>query len=304
MEDDKMIQGLVSIAIPAYKRKWLSSAIESVLNQDYGNIELIIVDDHSPQNLKEVVEPYLVDKRVSYYFNEVNVGKESVAINWNKCLEYVRGEFFVLLCDDDVLMPNFVSTLLKLAQKYPQCNIFHGSRALYHENTGTTEVLESWSEYESFEEFVKAKLEVKRKHTITEFLYRSESIVAEKYKVFPVAYFSDDASILSIVKNGGIASSQEPVCKIRISDEQISSVGKYAVEKVGATMMYYDWFKATIALPTPQYAFKDEIDNWVYRFFSETTFINKIQILSMVPNYVWPFKQKMVLFLKALFDRC
>ena len=298
------MQGLVTIVIPAYKRKWLNEAIQSALAQDYSNIELIIVDDHSPQNLKEVVEPYLVDKRVSYYFNEVNVGKESVAINWNKCLEYVRGEFFVLLCDDDVLMPNFVSTLLKLAQKYPQCNIFHGSRALYHENTGTTEVLESWSEYESFEEFVKAKLEVKRKHTITEFLYRSESIVAEKYKVFPVAYFSDDASILSIVKNGGIASSQEPVCKIRISDEQISSVGKYAVEKVGATMMYYDWFKATIALPTPQYAFKDEIDNWVYRFFSETTFINKIQILSMVPNYVWPFKQKMVLFLKALFDRC
>ena len=147
---------------------------------------------------------------------------------------------------------------------------------------------------------MKAKLEVKSKQTNTEFLYRSESIVAEKYKVFPVAYFSDDASILSIVKNGGIASSQEPVCKIRISDEQISSVGKYAVEKVRATMMYYDWFKATIALPTPQYAFKDEIDNWAYRFYSETTLINKIRILLMVPNFVWPLKQKAVLFLKAL----
>lgn len=296
--------GLVSIAIPAYKRKWLKDAIESALTQDYEKIELIIADDHSPQNLKEVVQPYLVDERVSYYFNEINVGKESVANNWNRCLEYVRGEFFVLLCDDDVLMPNFVSTLLLLAQKYPQCNIFHGRRMLYYEETGSTEILESWPEFESFEDFVRAKSLVKRKHTITEFLYRSKNIVSEKYTVFPVAYFSDDASILKIVKNGGIASSQEPVCKIRISDEQISSAGKYAVKKVRATMMYYDWYKTTIAPQTPLYEFKDVIDNWVYRFFKETTLLNRIRILTIVPSYVWPFKQKMVLFLKALFDSC
>ena len=298
-----MVQGLVTIAIPAYKRKWLNEAIESALAQDYSNIELIIVDDHSPQNLKEVVEPYLADKRVSYYYNEINVGNESVAINWNKCLEYSRGEFFVLLCDDDVLMPNFVSTLLCLAQKYPQCNIFHGSRMFYHEKTGSTEVLESWPEYESFEEFVKAKSEVKRKHTITEFLYRSRSIVAEKYIVFPVAYFSDDASILRIVKDGGIASSKEPVCKIRISDEQISSAGKFAVEKFKATLMYYDWYKTFIVPPKSLQVIKNEIDDWAYRFYSETTLRNKIRILLMVPNYVWPFKQKGILLLHALMGR-
>lgn len=296
-----MVQGLVTIAIPAYKRKWLNEAIESALAQDYSNVELIIVDDHSPQNLKEVVEPYLFDKRVSYYYNEINVGKESVAINWNKCLEYAKGEFFVLLCDDDVLMPNFVGELLSLAQKYPQCDIFHGNRMLYHEKTHTTEVLESWPEYESFDEFVKAKAEVKRKHTITEFLYRSKSIVTNKYKVFPVAYFSDDASILRIVKNGGIASSQEPLCKIRISDEQISGAGKYAVEKVRATLMYYEWYNLFVVPPKPQSVINNEIDHWSYSFYRETTLIDKIRILSMVPNYVWPVKQKIFLFVKALF---
>ncbi len=300
MEDEKMMQGLVSIAIPAYKRKWLKDAIASVLNQDYSDIELIIVDDHSPQNLKEVVEPYLVDKRVSYYYNEINIGKESVANNWNKCLEYVRGEFFVLLCDDDVLMPNFVSELLCLAQKYPQCNIFHGRRMFYYEETGSFEMTESWPEYESYEDFVQAKVEGRRKHTITEFLYRSRSIVKEKYIVFPVGYFSDDASILEIVKNGGMASSQEPVCKIRMSDEQISHAGKHAVEKVRATIMYYDWYKTNIEPTKPKDVTKNLIDDWAYRFYSETTLKNKIRILLMVPNYVWPFKQKVILLLHAL----
>lgn len=295
-----MIQGLVSIAIPAYKRNWLNKAIESALAQDYNNIELIIVDDHSPQNLKEVVGPYLVDQRVSYYFNEKNIGKESVANNWNKCLEYVRGEFFVLLCDDDVLMPNFVSELLCLAQKYPQCNIFHGRREFYYEETDTSELTESWPEYESFEKFIQAKAAGKRKHTITEFLYRSRSIVRGKYIVFPVGYFSDDASILKIVKEGGIASSQEPVCKIRMSDEQISHAGRHAVEKVRATIMYYDWYIASVVPQKSLLDFKNAIDDWAYRFYGETTLINKIRILSIIPNNVWPMKQKMVLFVKAL----
>lgn len=300
MSDRKIVPGLVTIAIPAYKRKWLNEAIESALAQNYKDIELIIVDDHSPQNLKDIVEPYLSDGRVSYYYNEINLGKESVANNWNKCLEYVRGEFFVLLCDDDVLMPNFVSRLLELAQKYPKCNIFHGDRMLYHENTNVTEVLESWSEYESFDEFLEAKAKVKRKHTITEFLYRSKIICAEKYMVFPVGYFSDNASILKIVRNGGIASSKEPVCKIRISDEQISGAGKYAVEKVRATLMYYEWYNSFVVPPKPLSVIKNEIDDWSYSFYRETTLINKIRILSMVPNYVWPMKQKIVLFLNAL----
>ncbi len=298
-----MIPGLVSIAIPAYKSRWLKDSIESALSQDYDNIELIIVDDHSPQRIKEVVEPYLADKRVSYYRNATNVGKKSVAYNWNRCLEYVRGEFFVLLCDDDILMPDFVSTLLLLAQQFPQCNVFHGRRIIFHENNKPSEVLSLWPEYESFENFLKAKAEIKRKHTITEFLYRSESILAEKFSVFPAGYFSDDATVLRIAKEGGIASSQNAICKIRISEEQVSSAGKYAVQKMKAVILYYGWYKAVIAPQTPQYVINNLIDNWAYRLLEETSLCNQMIILTMVPRYVWPFYQKVVLFCKMLRKR-
>ena len=304
MVEKKYVQDLVSIAIPAFKRKWLREAIESALAQDYDNIELIIVDDHSPQNLREIVSPYLTNKRVSYHYNKENVGKDSVANNWNRCLEYAKGEFFVLLRDDDILMPNFVSTLLALARKYPQCDIFHGRRMIYQEKTHTEEASDSWPEYELFDDFVKAKTLVKRKHTITEFMYRSQRIKKEQYTVFPVGYFSDDASILRMVKNGGIASSCEPICKIRISEGQISSAGKYSVKKLKAALMYYDWYKANIEPQAPRERFKNEIDDWAYRFYSESNLTNKIRILSIVPYYVWPMKQKTVLFMKALFGEC
>lgn len=47
--------------------------------------------------------------------------------NWNKCIELSQGEYLVLLCDDDLLMPNFVSSLLMLVKKYPNCNVFNSS---------------------------------------------------------------------------------------------------------------------------------------------------------------------------------
>lgn len=295
------IKGLVSIAIPAYKRKWLKEAINSALSQDYPNIEVIIVDDHSPQNLKEVVNPFLADKRVSYYYNEINIGGKSVANNWNKCLEYAKGEFFVLLCDDDVLMPNFVSELLKLSYKYPKCNIFHGKRLLYHEKTDSLESTESWPEYESLSDFHKNKKKSKRKHTITEFLYRTTCIKKKKYIAFPVGYFSDDATILEIVSIGGIASSQTPLAKIRINDERISAEGRYPVEKTKAAVMYHKWYMNNPMLEISQLEIKNTMDLWAYRFFHKANFIDRIRILCIVPNFVWPLKQKLVLMLKNLF---
>lgn len=301
MNTKKMVPGLVSIAIPAYKRKWLSEAIKSALSQDYKNIEVIIVDDHSPQNLKEVVTPFLLDKRVSYYYNEINLGGKSVANNWNKCLEYANGEFFVLLCDDDILSPNFVSELLRLAHKYPKCNIFHGRRMLYHEKSNSIETMDSWPEYESFDNFQKEKKKVKRKHTITEFLYRTNCIKEKKYVVFPVGFFSDDASILEIVATGGIASSQIPLVKIRINDDRISAEGKYPVEKTKAAIMYHEWYMNNSMLEMTRQEFKDSIDAWAYSFFQMGFLGDRIRILRLVPNLVWPLKQKLVLLFKAFF---
>lgn len=74
------VQGLVSIAIPAYKERYLAEAIDSALGQDYTNIELIIVNDHSPSDLKSIVKKYN-DKRIKYYENKRNLGKRSIVNN-------------------------------------------------------------------------------------------------------------------------------------------------------------------------------------------------------------------------------
>lgn len=276
------VQSLVTIAIPAYKRHWLSEAIESALAQDYSNIELLIVDDHSPQNLKEVVEPYLADKRVKYLYNEKNLGKKSIVHNWNRCLELASGEFFVLLCDDDVLMPNFVSTLMELAEKYPQCSVFHGRREIHNMNNGKVEKDQVWPEYETCEQYMNNG-GFSRWHTITEFMYRTDHIKNIKYYVLPMGWGSDDVSILRFMEKGGIASSQECIAMFRKSDEHISGTYNAAYKKAKARIIEYKFLKT--------FPYRQWSDDEIYKIIGGrvTTFLpymttwERIMILCQTP---------------------
>lgn len=96
---------LVSIVIPAYNHaNYLDEAIRSVLNQDYPNIELIVLDDGSTDNTRDVLEKY---GDAFHYETHKNMGQANTL---NKGWQMSRGEVLSYLSADDVLLPNAVST--------------------------------------------------------------------------------------------------------------------------------------------------------------------------------------------------
>lgn len=93
----------VSVCIPTYRGgATIGAAIESVLAQDFGDFELVVIDDGSPDDTAAVVRRYR-DPRMRYLQNLANLGPQG---NWNRCLDEARGEFFKLLPHDDVLKPH------------------------------------------------------------------------------------------------------------------------------------------------------------------------------------------------------
>lgn len=95
---------LVSIIIPTYKRTvdFLSRAVQSVINQTYENVEVIVIDD-SPSTFegREAIAEYMskmVNDRVIYYQNPKNIGG---SLARNKGIELAQGEFISFLDDDD-----------------------------------------------------------------------------------------------------------------------------------------------------------------------------------------------------------
>jgi len=105
---------LVSVVIPTYNRAtFLPAAINSVLNQTYPNIEIIVVDDGSTDHTQHVMEQYR--GRVAYH-RQANGG---VASARNAGLALARGEFVAFMDSDDICMPQRVATQVACFQQLP-----------------------------------------------------------------------------------------------------------------------------------------------------------------------------------------
>jgi len=115
----------VSIIVPTYNRaELLKRAIESVLYQTYDNIiEIIITDDGSTDNTKEIVEEFKKrDSRIIYSINTKY--PHGPTGNKNNGLDLAIGEFIGILDDDDILLPTAISDLVEIYIKYGYKIIF------------------------------------------------------------------------------------------------------------------------------------------------------------------------------------
>lgn len=90
---------IVSVIIPSYNHaKFISDAIESVINQTFTDFELIIVDDCSPDESLEVIKKYK-DNRIKLFVNEKN---EGAVYTTNRAIQLSTGRYVALLNSDDV----------------------------------------------------------------------------------------------------------------------------------------------------------------------------------------------------------
>jgi glycosyltransferase involved in cell wall biosynthesis len=109
---------LVSIGIPVYNgADCLCRALESLLVQDYENIEFIISDNHSNDSTQEICLDFLTrDKRIRYFRHEMNLGPKN---NFNKVFELSQGEYFMWHAYDDYREPSYVSSCLGIMEMNP-----------------------------------------------------------------------------------------------------------------------------------------------------------------------------------------
>lgn len=107
---------LISVCIPTYNSaRYLGDAIRSVLEQDVGDYELIIVDNASTDETDSVVASF-TDARIRYSKNAINLGAPA---NGNLGMDYARGRFIKYLCSDDVLLPGILRKQVEMMQSHP-----------------------------------------------------------------------------------------------------------------------------------------------------------------------------------------
>lgn len=103
---------LVSVVMPVYNGgEFISQAIQSILNQSYTEIELIIVDDCSTDDTSEIVKSFSFDKRVRYYKLDSNSGSPCAPRNYG--VKVASGQYVAFLDADDFWASNKIRTQLE-----------------------------------------------------------------------------------------------------------------------------------------------------------------------------------------------
>jgi glycosyltransferase involved in cell wall biosynthesis len=118
MENSQNTRPLVSICIPVFNGEaTIRKTIDSIINQTYKNLEIIIVDNCSTDSTVKIVREFQ-DSRIRLILNEIHL--PCAENNWNRCFHYVRGEFMAIFHADDVYLPQMVSQQIGTFMKFPQ----------------------------------------------------------------------------------------------------------------------------------------------------------------------------------------
>lgn len=118
---------LVTIGIPCYNAsKYIRETLDSIANQCYPNIELVIVDDCSIDNSVQIIQEWINEKKIDRVIFEVNNENLGVVKTANKILNLAKGDYFQLLGCDDILFSEKTHKQVALLENSPAdvCMVF------------------------------------------------------------------------------------------------------------------------------------------------------------------------------------
>jgi len=113
-----------SVLIPSYNRpEYITECIESILQNDFDDYEIIISDDNSPraEDIKKAITPYLQFQNI-HFFKQAKSLKEPG--NKNFLVEQAKGQYTIIIGDDDKLYPYTLSKIKKYIDKYPDYDLY------------------------------------------------------------------------------------------------------------------------------------------------------------------------------------
>lgn len=190
---------LVSFIVATHNRaNLIKRALLSVLNQSYGNIELIVVNDGSTDNTKSVLQDLIHANKIRY-LEQQHMGRSAAR---NAGLNLSRGEFISFLDDDDELDPDFTEVLLRIIEKDPKldqvfCNC-------YREENGEKTVLSDFTALTPSNVFYKLLLGnfipnmclLYRKKSITNVLFNHGQELNEDYSYLMKIISTDNVDFI------------------------------------------------------------------------------------------------------------
>lgn len=133
----------ISVIVPNYNHSiYLRQRIDSILNQTYRNIEIIILDDHSSDNSREVIQEYMTNPLVhKVIFNDQNSG--SPFKQWQRGIEIATGQWVWLAESDDYADKRFLELMVSALQNHDNVGLVYCDSKIVSEDNRSLDSIAS-----------------------------------------------------------------------------------------------------------------------------------------------------------------
>jgi hypothetical protein len=235
----------LAIIIPAYRARYLETAMASIVEQTDQRFSLYVFDDASPDPIADLVKQYDSIRPISFHRFDKNLGGTSLVKHWQRCLELTTEPWVWLFSDDDLMDPTCVERFLKELGN-------SGSRHnLYRFNTRSVDATgmvicenEPHPCLESGENFLITRFQDKTTSILQELVF--SRLAYERtggIPDFPLAWAADDAFIAKLGTSQPIKTIAGPRISWRRSGINISTdiSPAYAQKKNTACQMHVNW---------------------------------------------------------------
>ena len=253
---------LVTIIVGIYNgERYLAECIDSILKQDYTNIEIILVDDGSPDDCGKIVDEYAAkDNRI----NVIDQENAGVSISRNNALNVAKGEYICIIDQDDCISSDYVSYFYNLIKENNaeialtrQPKKFFGKYE--EENLQIKDKTEIWSGEQAVIEMLYHKIVIAPWNKMI-----SRALIEKNSMRFNHKYFCGEGFAFSIEcfqQANRVAVGQRKVYNYRVGDPE-SGASKFRESTIHSSIDAQQYIKSKLINKTPEILKAWNFSNW------------------------------------------
>lgn len=249
---------MLAIVIPYYKVNFFQECLDSLAAQTNKNFNVYIGNDASPDNPKGLIDSFKTRLNISYKKFDENLGGTSLTGQWNRCIEMVREEkWLMILGDDDMLDSSVVNAFYKHHEVFNKKSkvVRFASKNISEKTKKTSDIFEH-PVWEKAEDSYYRRFKGLTRSSLSEYIYEKKTFLKHGFYPYPLAWHSDDRAWLEFSENNPIYSINEALVLVRNSSINISGRTDNEDLKNQAAIKFY---KYLISNKLPNYNIKQRI---------------------------------------------
>jgi glycosyltransferase involved in cell wall biosynthesis len=210
---------VIGVVIPTYSRvEFLKEAIASILEQSYGEVRVLVMDDASPDGTAEYLAT-IKDPRFRFMVNGRNLGLAG-SINRGIALLPEEANWCTVLCDDDSLDRDYFQTVLAAIDRRGIRDVAYGRIRFIDAKGGTIGDVDALPENESALDYLRSRGAAARETYLSGTLFRRDAFWRiGGYPIFATGMAADEALLFALALPAGLSYVPEARVLIRVHGE-------------------------------------------------------------------------------------